>query len=49
MTPDLDAPPRSVWMAPRPAATGRDPNGFKFVAQVGAGGDAAARADAREG
>ena len=27
-------------------AAGRDPDGFQFVAQVGAGGDAAARADA---
>lgn len=29
-------------------AAGRDPAGFQFVAQVGAGGDAAARAEARE-
>jgi alkanesulfonate monooxygenase SsuD/methylene tetrahydromethanopterin reductase-like flavin-dependent oxidoreductase (luciferase family) len=29
-------------------AAGRDPTGFQFVAQVGAGGDAAARAEARE-
>jgi alkanesulfonate monooxygenase SsuD/methylene tetrahydromethanopterin reductase-like flavin-dependent oxidoreductase (luciferase family) len=29
-------------------AAGRDPAGFQFVAQVGAGGDAAARANARE-
>jgi alkanesulfonate monooxygenase SsuD/methylene tetrahydromethanopterin reductase-like flavin-dependent oxidoreductase (luciferase family) len=29
-------------------AAGRDPSGFQFVAQVGAGGDAATRAEARD-
>jgi alkanesulfonate monooxygenase SsuD/methylene tetrahydromethanopterin reductase-like flavin-dependent oxidoreductase (luciferase family) len=46
-SPEVFGERRGIILAAMEAA-GRDPAGFQLVAQVGAGGDAAARADARD-